>query len=150
MQRKAACSTCGDDRTMDNTPAFDQLLQAAAAQPDTQQLLFVFAGAELPDDATPAQRQRFEEGHGGTLTPMMCIDKGLGQLTTFEALVAESREAGPPWQVMFAAGLSGIDGQAPSELQIEHALQSMAERVRGGMVDSLLALDPSGEALHFS
>ncbi|MBA3588592.1 ribonucleotide reductase subunit alpha [Methylibium sp.] len=135
---------------MDNTLVFDQLLQAAAAQPDPQRLLFVFAAAELPDDATPAQRERFAAGEGGSLTPMMCIDKGLDQLTDFGALVAESEEAGPPWQVMFAAGLAGHDGQPPTEAQIEHALQSMAERVRAGMVESLLALDRQGEALSFA
>lgn len=135
---------------MDGISAFDQLVQAAAAQPDPQRLLFVFAAAELPDDASPAQQQRFEAGEGGSLTPMMCIDKGLDQLTDFGALLDESREAGPPWQVMFAAGLAGRDGRAPTEAQIEHALQSMAERVRAGMVESLLALDRNGEALSFA
>jgi hypothetical protein len=35
---------------------FDQLLQAAAAQPEPQRLLFVLATAGLPDDATVSQR----------------------------------------------------------------------------------------------
>ena len=42
-------------------------------------LLFVFAGAELPDDATPEQRQRFAEGAGGALVPLMCVDKVAGR-----------------------------------------------------------------------
>jgi hypothetical protein len=33
---------------------FDDLLTAARAQPQPQRLLFVFAGIELPDDATAA------------------------------------------------------------------------------------------------
>ena len=41
---------------------FDLLVQAAAAQPQPQRLLFVFAGAELVPDATAAQRERFEAG----------------------------------------------------------------------------------------
>lgn len=45
--------------------SFDDLLHAARAQPEPQRLLFVFAAAELPDDATPAQRARFAAGQGG-------------------------------------------------------------------------------------
>ena len=44
--------------------SFDGLLQAARMQPEPQRLLFVFAAVELPDDATPAQRARFEAGQG--------------------------------------------------------------------------------------
>ncbi|MEO5509440.1 MAG: ribonucleotide reductase subunit alpha [Longimicrobiales bacterium] len=134
---------------MQNTSDFDQLLQAAAAQPERQRLLFVFATADLPEDATPAQRQRYTAGGGGTLTPLMCVDKGTHELTSFAEFLAESHEAGPPWQIVFAAGLSGHNGQPPSTEQVERALEKMVERVRGGMIDSLLALDPSGEALQF-
>lgn len=130
-------------------PHFEQLLQAAAAQTEPQRLLFVFAAAELPPDATAAERERFDAGEGGTLTPLMCVDKSPDELAGFDALVAESREAGPPWQVVFAAGLSGRDGRPPSDDQVELALRSMVERVRGGFVGGLLALAPDGEALHF-
>ena len=134
---------------MDQTSAFDQLLEAAAAQPEPQRLLFVFAAAELPEDATPAQCERFAAGGGGTLAPVICVDKGRDELTSFEALVAESFDAGSPWQVVFAAGLAGRNGRSPSAEQVERALQAMVERVRGGMIASFLALDRSGETLHF-
>jgi len=48
-----------------NISDFDDLLCAARGQPEPQRLLFVFANAELPDAATPAQRARFEAGGGG-------------------------------------------------------------------------------------
>ena len=128
---------------------FEQLLQAAAAQLEPQRLLFVFATAELPDDATPAQRLRFEAGEGGTLTPVTCVDKGLDELTSFDALVAESRAAGVAWQVVFAAGLSGRHGQPPGPDQVGQALEAMVERVRGGRLDSFLTLGPSGEVVQF-
>ena len=48
-----------------NIQTFDDLLSAARSQPLPQRLLFVFAGVELPDDATPAQRLEFERGEGG-------------------------------------------------------------------------------------
>lgn len=134
---------------MPNMTLFDQLLRSAAAQPEPQRLLFVFTIAELPDDATPTQRQRFAEGGGGALTPLICVDKGLDELSSFEALAAESRLAGPPWQVLFAAGLPGRDGRPPSPEQVEQALQAMVERIRSGSIGGFLALDPSGEAVHF-
>jgi hypothetical protein len=128
---------------------FDQLLQAAAAQPEPQRLVFVFAAAELPDDATPAQRRRFAAGAGGSLAPLMCVDKAPGELAGFDALVAEAREAGPPWQVLFAAGLSGSDGQPPPAEQVDRALRTMVERVRDGRIEGLLALDPNGDPVAF-
>ena len=134
---------------MNETSHFDLLLQVAAAQPEPQRLLFVFATAELPGDSSPAQRQRFAEGAGGSLAPLMCVDKAPGDITSFDALVAESCEAGPPWQVLFAAGLSGRHGQPPADAQVDQALQTMVERVRGGMVEGLLALDPRGQPLRF-
>ena len=128
---------------------FDQLRRAAAEQPDPQQLLFVFAAAELPDDATPAQRRRFAAGGGGALAPLMCVAKRPDELTGFDAFVAEARDAGPAWQVVFAAGLSGRGGRAPTQPQVEQALQAMVERVRGGVFDGMLALDAAGEPLRF-
>ena len=50
---------------------------------------------------------------------------------------------------MFAACLSGRDGQLPSAGQVDTALQLMVERVRSGMIGAFLALDRSGEALEF-
>lgn len=129
---------------------FEQLLQAAAAQPEPQRLLFVFAAAELPDDASPAQRERFAAGQGGALAPLACVDKDPADLTSFEALVAESRSASPPWQVVLIAGLSGQGGRAPSPAQVDSALQTMIENVRAGRFGGLLALDPDGEPLSFS
>lgn len=138
---------------MNRTPAlpshFERLLQAAAAEPQPQRLLFVFAQAELPPDATPAQRERFAAGAGGSLTPLMCVDKSPHELSNFEALAQESRRAGPPWQVVFAAALAGSQGRPPGEAQVEQALRGLVERVRSGRLDGLLALDASGQPLRF-
>jgi hypothetical protein len=131
---------------MTQTAHFQQLLQAAAAQPEPQRLLFVFAAAELPAEATPAQRQRFHAGQGGALAPLMCVDKAPEDLAGFAALLAESRQAGPPWQVVFAASLSGSDGRP----QTDAALESMVGAVRGGGVGRFAAYGPTGEPLQFS
>ena len=79
---------------------FDQLPQSVAAQPEPQRLLFVFVPADLPVDATPAQRERFVDGGDGTLPPEVCVDKGLDAPSSFEALVTEARAAqgSPNWQ----------------------------------------------------
>lgn len=128
---------------------FQQLLHAAAAQPEHQRLLFVFAGAELPADATPAQRVGFEAGRGGTLEPLACVDKRVEDLGSFEDLVTESRQASPPWQVVFIAGLPGVDGQPPTPAMVDDALDAMVEGVRTGSFGGFLALDPAGEPLSF-
>ena len=129
--------------------AFEQFLQAASAEAEPQRLLFVFAAAELPDDATPEQRAGFSAGCGGTLTPLMCVDKSPADLAAFAELVAEASDAGPPWDVVFAAGLSGRGGRPPSAEQVQRALDTMVEYVRIGRIGSLLALDRSGEGLQF-
>ena len=51
------------------------------------------ATAKLPVAATPAQRERFVDGGGGTLSLVIHVDKGLDELSGFEALVTEARAA---------------------------------------------------------
>ena len=55
--------------------SFANLIAAAHVQAEPQRLLFVFAVAELPRDASAAERARFEGGKGGTLAPVLCVDK---------------------------------------------------------------------------
>lgn len=129
---------------------FQQLLRTALAQAQPQRLLFVFAGAELPPDASAEQRRRYEAGEGGALEPLACVDKGPAELASFEALVAESRAACPPWQVVFVGALSGRDGLPPPPAQVEEALRRMVEAIRTGRLAGYLALDPAGDPLTFS
>lgn len=129
---------------------FDQLLKTAAAQPDPQRLLFVFAQAELPEGATADQKKNFLAGKGGALTPLACVDKAPSDLSTFEALVNESRHACPPWQVMFVAALAGQEGKPPSCALVDSALQAMVEGVKSGRFGNYIALAPTGEPLVLS
>jgi hypothetical protein len=135
---------------MTTTNHFDLLLKAAAAEADPQRLLFVFAVAELPADATPEQRARYEAGQGGTLTPLACVDKAASEVASFEALALESRQASPPWQVVFIAALPGQGGKPPSIALVDSALHGMVENVRTGRFANYMALDPNGEPLSFS
>jgi len=126
---------------------FQQLLRAAADQPEPQRLLFVFAGAEAPEHPTDEQRERFLAGRGGALTPLMCVDKAPVDVADFDALVAESRCAGPPWQVVFAAGLSGFGGRPPTQSQIDPALEKMVNAVRLGAIGQFAAYNSAGEPI---
>lgn len=135
---------------MSSASHFDQLLKTAAAQAEPQRLLFVFTQAELPQDATPEQRERFKAGRGGALKPLACVDKNPAELSTFEALVDESRHACPPWQVLFIAALSGQEGRPPSTALVDSALNAMVEAVKAGRLGSYMALDPAGEPITLS
>ncbi len=126
--------------------SFDDLLRAAHAQPEPQRLLFVFAAAELPDDATPEQRAEFEAGHGGALVPRMCVDKAPHELDSFDALV---REAGQfdtgDWNMVFAAALPGTQHHAPTSADAEAPLQAMVESIRAGAIGNFIPFNRQGE-----
>lgn len=132
-----------------NIASFDDLLRAARNQPEPQRLLFVFANAELPDDSAPEQRARFQAGEGGALMPLMSVDKSPEELSTFDALVEESRPFGQAWVVVFVAGLSGRDGRAPSSAEADQSLQSMIEAIKSGAFGSFMPFDRQGQPLLF-
>ena len=133
-----------------NISTFDDLLQAAMTQPEPQRLLFVFAGVELPDDATPAQRERFAAGQGGALVPLMCVDKRPDELASFGALVAESAQFGQPWGIVFAAAMSGTSLGAPTSADAEEPLQRMVEAIKRGEHGAYIPFDPQGQAVQMS
>lgn len=130
-----------------NIASFDDLIRAARMQAEPQRLLFVFAGAELPADASEAQRREFEAGEGGELTPLMCVDKAAEELSSFEALAAEAAQAGPPWAIVFTAALSGRGGVAPSSADAQAPLERMVDAIKTGRLDGLLPFDRQGDAV---
>ena len=130
--------------------SFDDLLQAARQQRELQQLLFVFAGAELPAGASAEQRAQYEAGEGGELAPLMCSDKAAAELAGFDALCAEAAQAGPPWAIVFTAALSGRNGQPPSGADIEAALQHMVDAIKSGRLDGMLPFNRQGEPVQLA
>lgn len=129
---------------------FADFLAAARARPEPQRLLFVFAVAELPQAHTPGQAQRFRDGRGGALAPVMCVDKGPDDLTDFAALAQESRATGQPWDMVFVAALAGEHGAAPQPAGIERALRTMVDAVHRGAVERFLAFDAQGDVMRFA
>ena len=124
--------------------SFDDLLKAARSQAEPQRLLFVFAGVELPEDATPAQRQRFEAGQGGALVPLMCVDKRPDELASFATLLEESGQFGHDWGIVFAAAMSGTPNRAPTSEDAEEPLQRMVEAIKRGEHGAYIPFDPQG------
>lgn len=129
--------------------SFEDLLQAARQQPDPQRLLFVFTRSELPDNPTAEEKARFESGEGGTLAPVMFVDKALEELRSFAELAEESRHTGQDWQVMFVGCLGGHNGAVPTADEAQEALELMVKSIQGGIVDRFLAYRPDGEQIHF-
>lgn len=129
---------------------FDDLLRAAREQSEPQRLLFVFANAVLPDDATAEQRARFEAGEGGALAPLMSVDKSPDEIGTFDALVEESRQHAQDWSIVFVASLSGHDGRAPTSMQADNSLRRMIESIKTGSFGSFIPFDRRGEPVLFA
>lgn len=130
-----------------NISTFDDLLQAARLQPIPQRLLFVFAGAELPEDATAEQRASFEAGEGGSLVPLMTVDKAPGELAGFQALADESLSIGPDWRIVFVAAMSGSAGREPTSADATPILQRMVESIKRGAIGTLIPFDRQGLAV---
>lgn len=130
--------------------SFADLLQTARRQTEPQRLLFVFTRAELPEGASPEERERFEKGQGGALVPIMFVDKTTEELQSFDELVEESRHTGQDWQVVFVGCLGGQGGRAPSDEKAQEALETMVKCIQGGSVEHFLAYRPDGAQISFS
>ena len=129
---------------------FDDLLNAARQQTEPHRLLFVFTNAELPDDCTAEQRTNFDANQGGTLTPVMCVDKSPDDLRDFADLERESRAPGHDWRIVFAAALPGHAGQAPTNAAVEQSLQSMVAGIKAGVLGSYIPFDRTGNIVTIS
>lgn len=130
-----------------NISSFDDLLAAARAQPQPQRLLFVFAGVELPDGASPAQRAAFEQGQGGALVPLMCVDKAPDELASFDQLRQEAATFGQAWGMVFAAAMSGAPGRPPTSTDADAPLQQMVASIRQGQIQAYIPFDGEGRAV---
>ncbi len=126
---------------------FETLLEATRQQQETFQLLFVFARSALPPEHTEEQAERFKAGRGGELTPVMCVDKGLDELTDFKALALEAEKLFLDWQMVFVGALPGRVG-APTKEEIDDALKNMVQAIQfGGDMSGYLIFDKSGDPL---
>jgi len=137
-----------------NIDSYTALLNAARAQAQPQRMLFAFARAELPDGAGSAEQAAFDGRRGGTLAPVMCVDKTLDELGTFEDLVAQSRHTGKDWDIVFVSSMSGRGGKPPGSAErptmdpgsVSRALSRTAPRSRLGSPYACWTCRPSHTA----
>jgi hypothetical protein len=127
-----------------NIATFEELLIAAALQPQQQRLLMTFAAAEPEPDAAPGTPART------TLVPVMCVDKQAGELDTFDNLAEEASRMGQEWDVLLVTTLSGTASQPPGREQTDAALRKMITAIRHGQMGNLLAFDRSGDLLQYA
>lgn len=124
---------------------FADLLSEARKQPEPQRLLFVCVRAELPDYPSEEQRRRFEQGEGGALTPVTCVDRTPDELSDMAAFVEQSNQTGQNWDLVFAAAMAD-----PGDNEvIEQQLRRMVESLQMGSIESFLAFNRSGEVVGF-
>jgi hypothetical protein len=128
---------------------FSDLLNVAKVQSEPQRLLFVFVAAELPEDATEGEKQRHAEQQGGSLRPVLCVDKLPDELDDFASLLNESQSTGINWDLVFAAGLSGRAGFPPSADEAEQPLKMMVGAIETGSIGNFIAFDRDGLAVSF-
>lgn len=105
---------------------FSDLLDMAGKQTEPQKLLFLFAQV---DEKNPKKSKKHKKG---TITPVMCVDKSPEHLSTFENLIEEADSISKEWDFIFIAGLSGQNGEAPSEQDAEMYLNKMTNDVASG------------------
>jgi hypothetical protein len=118
---------------------FDDLLQTARTQATPQRLLMVFAGAELPGDATELQRAEVLAGEGGALVPLMCVDKRPDQLESFRQLCAEADVINSGWRMVLAGALPGQLGQEPSDHAVDAVFERWLAEIQSGNIKKVIA-----------
>lgn len=122
----------------------------AKEQIEPQRLLFVFLKTSLGKDYKGDEEARFHSNQGGELEAVMCVDKTLEELGSFEDLVRESERVEKNWQLVLVAGLSGRNGKVPSSDEATKSLEMMVGTVeKGGDLSAFLAFDRNGDLIQF-
>ena len=130
---------------------YETLLMAGKEQKEPQRFLFVFLKTALPKDHEGDEAERFNSGQGGALSPIMCVDKALDDLTSFSDLVEESKNMVQDWQLVLVACLSGMGGHMPTSTETDLQLKMMVQRVEnGGDLSRYLAFDREGALVQFN
>ncbi|MCC5853531.1 MAG: ribonucleotide reductase subunit alpha [Alkalimonas sp.] len=128
---------------------YAQFIQMASSQAEPQRLLFVLTKMQLPKDATAEQKARFEQGEGGYLESVLCVDKLPEDVRDFAAFVEESKQTELEWDIAFITSMEGRGGFAPNSDEAVQPLKLMVQRIEAGQVANFLAVNKQGELLQF-
>ncbi len=128
-----------------NISSYEDLLNAANAQPQPQRMLFVFTKAELPGGHTKDQQEQFKARKGGALMPAMCVDKLASARVSFANLTEESRQTGKDWDIVFVACMSAKSGDVTESEEAEQPMKEMVKSIQVGSIGNYLAFDRDGE-----
>ncbi len=128
-----------------NIESYQDLITAAKQQNEPQRLLFVFAKAELPNGYTQNQHDSYQQGHGGALSPVLCVDKLPEEIADFATLTAESAVTGFDWDIAFVSALGGRAGFAPNSDEAEQPLKMMLAKIQSGIIADFLTFNRHGE-----
>lgn len=133
-----------------NITHYNDLIAAAKQEPEPQRLLFVFAKAEIPEEATPQQIAEFERGEGGVLTPSICVDRLPEEVSDFTTLINQSEQTGFDWDIAFVSSMSGRAGNAPTSEECIQPLKMMMQQIQMGIIANFLALNRKGDVVQLN
>ena len=77
--------------------------------------------------------------------PTVCVDKALSEVTTFDALVEESKQTGAEWVMVFVAALSGKGLAVPTSEDAKAPLSQMEDKVRRGEIGTYIPFNREGQ-----
>lgn len=125
--------------------SYQDFINAAKQQHEPQRLLFVLAKAQLPEQPTESQKQQFDSQAGGTLEPVLCVDKLPEEVEDFAALVDESKRTNIDWDIAFISAMDGRGGHPISSDEASQPLEMMVQHIQAGMIKHFLTLNRQGE-----
>lgn len=105
---------------------FSDLVETARKENQPNRLLFLFAKTEK------MRGQQKTKHNSGTINPVMCVDKGPEELTSFEALLKEADSLSPNWDLVLIGALAGKNGLPPSNEEIDSQLHKMSNHLASG------------------
>lgn len=126
---------------------FDDLVAAAAAEPEPSKLLVVLVRAEPVHHRQPDGTAVAAENEGN-LTPMMVRDLPLNPELRLDDVIAAADETRQPWQFLLLAILAGRDGRAPGRDECDIHLKRMAKAIlTGGDLSRFACFDRQGRPI---
>ena len=124
--------------------AFSKMLDTSKQQEQPQRLLFMLAQSETDNSDN-------QEESGGTISPLMCVDKLPEEIESFATFVDEADSVNKAWNMIFIAAMSGQDGQAPTTEEAEPVLNMMVNDLMSGQdLSRYLILDRKEQQIEIS